>query len=233
MKKLSLSLALVLLFTLALGCFSGVSAAYDRSYVAPFASAVVDGEAEEAWNTAEWTDIDKPHDGADSSDSVVRIKLMWDDEKLYFLAEISDSDLNEENDIVEIYLDQLNDKKSYYNADDSQTRFKVSGEVVTGEQSGTNAQTDAEFKVKDLGDGKYVMEGALVWTEVTPAEGTKVGLEFMYNDGNSESDFVEAYRWNVNTASGDPMPFQDTSAFGLLILADASGIVSEELRLNR
>ena len=48
-----------------------------------------------------------------------------------------------------------------------------------------------------------------------------MGLEFMYNEGDSSSDFVEAYRWNVDTANGDGAPYADTSAFGTLTLGAA------------
>lgn len=165
MKKLMMLLvSLVLILSLT----PAVSATYDRVYIAPFGTPHVDGLAESLWDKAEWTDIDKPYDGTNDSDSVVRIKLLWDDEFLYFLAEVYDTSLNVENDIVEIYLDQLHNKSSSYLEDDSQTRFRVSGTIVTGAQAGTNAQVDCPFSVEKVDDNNYVMEGQFYWTDITP-----------------------------------------------------------------
>ena len=72
---------------------------------------------------------------------------MWDASHVYFLAEVIDNNFNAENDIFEFYLDQKNDKKAAYGSDDFHTRFRLSGTTVTGQYSGKNAQTDANFKV--------------------------------------------------------------------------------------
>ena len=54
-----------------------------------------------------------------------------------------------------------------------------------------------------------------------------MGLEFMYNEGDSTNDFTEAYRWNVDTANGDGAPYADTSAFGTLTLGAAPVVETE------
>ena len=130
-----------------------------------------------------------------------------------------------ENDIVEIYWDLNNDKDTSYGDDDMQTRFKVAnGEVV--QDSGANCQNDAECVSVSLGGDKYLLEGALTWTQEVK-EGQVMGLEFMYNEGDSTNDFTEAYRWNVDTANGDGAPYADTSAFGTLTLGAAPVVETE------
>jgi len=224
MKKI---LALLVTLVLLVGLTVSASADYGRSYIAPMGTPTIDGEIDEIWEKAEWTAVDKAHDGDPSSTSTLKIKLLWDYDQLYFLAEVFDETYSEAEDIVEIYLDQNNDKLGSYSSNDFQTRFRLSGTVVDGDASGTNAQLDALFKVKNLGDGKYLLEGGLAWPEEV-TEGDKSGLEFMYNDADESDLFIEAYRWNVDTNSGDQPPFQSTSDFGLLTLGNENGSVPEE-----
>ncbi len=212
-KLLSLLIALVLVSVMIPAMTA--SATYDMTYTAPKGTPTVDGEIDELWSKAEWTLVDKPHDGTNSSDSQVRIKMMWDEDHIYFLAEVYDTSLNNAEDMVEIYLDLNNDKASTYGNDDSHTRFKVAGGV---DSQGKNAQTNALTAAKDLGNNTYIVEGALSWGDKVPAAGDAIGLEFMYNDGNSLSAFIEAYRWNANTSAGDPAPYQSTAAFGVMYL---------------
>lgn len=54
---------------------------------------------------------------------------------------------------------------------------------------------------------------------IEPEGGEKLGLEFMLNIEKSDGTFVQALRWNVDTASGDAAPWQGTSNFGDMILA--------------
>ena len=59
-KAFSILLTTALISTFALSA----SATFDRTYTAPYGTPTVDGEAEELWDYAEWTDVDKPFDGA-------------------------------------------------------------------------------------------------------------------------------------------------------------------------
>ncbi|NLE12179.1 MAG: hypothetical protein GX628_00725 [Clostridiales bacterium] len=215
MKKiLAIALALLMLTVMSVE----VAAAFNRSYTAPMATVKVDGEIDPIWEKAEWTNVDKPHDGTADTNSTMKIKLLWDPDFLYFLAEVYDEDLNADNDIVEVYIDQNQDKAGDYGADDYQTRFKIGGGGVV-KDSGKNCQNDAKHVAKSLGGNKYLVEGALKWLGGAPKEGSKHGLEFMYNEGSKTADFVQAYRWNVDTANGDPAPYASTAAFGTLTLA--------------
>lgn len=217
MKKLA-SLALAAVLTAALSI--PATASFDRSYTAPKGTP---GDrrncGSDLGQLRNGSNVDKPFDGTADTDSTLKIKLMWDEEHLYFLAEVFDKDINADNDIVEIYWDQNNDKDTSYGDDDMQSRFRVAdGKVV--QDSGPNCQNDAKCVSVSLDGNKYLLEGALTWTQDVK-EGMKMGLEFMYNEGDSSSDFVEAYRWNVDTANGDGAPYADTSAFGTLTLGAA------------
>ena len=222
-KTFSLFLALVLtgILTLTAG------AAFDRTYTAPMGTPALDGTAEALWDNAEWTAIDKPYDGSADTNSTIKIKLLWDETNLYFLAEVYDTDINATEDLVEIYLDETMDRAEAYGEDDSQTRFQVSDGALNAANAGTQAKSDVDCTVTALGGDTYLMEGRLAWIAADAVEGTQIGLEFMYNEGDAANAFTEAYRWNVDTANGDPAPWQNTAAFGTLILGAAPVVETE------
>lgn len=224
MKKIfSFILAAMLTGTMALTA----SAAFDRTLTAPMGTPTLDGTAEALWDNAEWTTVDKPYDGTTDTTSTVKVKMLWDETNLYFLAEVYDIDLNATEDLVEIYLDETMDRADVYGTDDSQCRFQVSDGALNAAMPGTQAKSDVECVVSSLGSDIYLMEGRLAWSEANAVAGTKIGLEFMYNEGDSANAFIEAYRWNVDTANGDPAPYENTSAFGTLILGAAPVVETE------
>lgn len=201
---------------------------FGRSYTAPKGTPVIDGEVDDVWATAKWTNVDKVHDGTRNGDSTLRIKLLWDETGLYFLGEAYDTTINRRNDLVEIYLDQLNDKTRFYGADDSQTRFYVrTVGVVSSEASGTNAQLDAESAVAKLPGDRCLVEGKIVWTHGVPKAGQEMGLEFMYHDGTEYAVKGEAYRWNVDEPSGEEQAHEATDNWGTLIFAEAGEVLPE------
>lgn len=224
MKFIKKALLPVILLTLIISMIPSVNADFGRTYNAPYGTPVIDAVIDGIWDNAQWTYVNKPHQGTNKSNSTVQVKMLWDENHIYFLAAIEDNSFNAEHDVFEVYLDQNNKKTTYFENDDSQTRFKLAGGIVTGVHKGPNAQTNAEYKVEKVDYNKYILEGALFYTIGTPSAGDVMGLEFMYNDGLSgQSDMYEAYRWNVDTANGEARPFSSTSNYGLLIFADRNG----------
>ncbi len=206
------------------------SAHHGRIYTAPKGTPTIDGDYDDVWATAPWTNVHNSADGKDDSTSRLRIKLLWDDNNLYFYGEVFDEHKNKRNDLIEIYVDQKNDKTVEYNDDDSQTRFYVHqlGAMQGSDKyAGENSQQDATTAIKTIEKDRYVVEGALVFNSVKPAVGNKMGLEFMYNDGNLYSGFVEAYRWNVDSANGENAACYDTNNWGTLVFADTGEALPE------
>ena len=228
MKLLKKMLIPMLLLTLIISMVPSVSATYDRVYEAPHGTpAAIDGVIDPVWNKAEWTLVDKPWDGINESDAVVKVKLLWDEGFLYFLCEIYDSSFNKDLDMLDIYLDQTCTRTPFYGSDDSQTRFKLAGETVKGapQVAGKNAQQNALVCVTSSGKNEYIMEGALYHVAGTPEAGTVYGLEFLYSDfmeGNNY-DGREYYRWNIDQPGGDKAAWESTEHWGTLILADENG----------
>lgn len=213
MKKL-LVMTLLLAFSIAIIIVPS-NAAFGRTYTALKATPIIDGEIDDAWEHVEWTSVDKPYDGADYNfPEKLRVKLLWDENNLYFLAEITDSDVNFDNDLFEIYVDEGNEKATAYDENDHQTRFKKDGSI---HEVGTQPRVDSKAVGKDISGG-WIIEGALDWVLATHKEGDKLGLEFMFNIGDSANDFTQALRWNVDTNGGDTAPWQSTEFFGELTL---------------
>ena len=65
--------------------------------------------------------------------------------------------------------------------------------------------------------------------KIKGAEGVELALEFMYNDFDSDGEFVTALRWNVDTPNGDTPPWQSTEYFGVLRLVAAPAAETAEI----
>ena len=50
----------------------------------------------------------------------------------------------------------------------------------------------------------------------------------MLNIEKADGTFIQALRWNVDTANGDPAPYMGTSAFGEMVLVDAAAETEPE-----
>ena len=231
-KVLTAALALVLLTgTLTMN----VSANRGLVYTAPKGTPVIDGEYDDVWATARWTNVHHVWDGKEDSSSRLRIKLLWDDNNLYFYAEVFDEQKNKRNDLIEIYLDQKNDKKVAYGEDDSHTRFYVHQEGCfqgSDTYAGKNHQADAPSINKVIGTNRYAVEGALAFNVVKPAVNNEMGLEFMYNDGSLYEPFIEAYRWNIESDKGEAGAFEETKNWGTLKFGEAGAPLPENTYID-
>ena len=228
MKKI---LSLIVVAVLMLGLATSASAARDLKYTAQYGSATIDGVYEEAWDTygSVWTEIDLPH-SANGKLSVcaARAKIMHDDNLLYFFVELTDATLANSEDLaltnqdqLEIYLDEDACKDVAYCELSYQLGMTLAGEV----REGTNAvETGAaanvkEFKVGTSADG-YTLEFSVAPFNGIPAADKAIGLEFMYNDCDEAGTFLDALRWNVDTANGDTAPWQAPEYWGELYCAE-------------
>lgn len=198
----------------------GAGAVFGREYTAPKGTPTIDGKVDAIWQNAEWTNVDKPYDGKEYKDASLRVKLLWDSKNIYFLAEVVDTDLNLENDVVEIYLDENNVKNTGdYDAGTSQTKFKSDASAPAFKDK-YNPRKDAVCKSTRTDNG-WILEGSIPWATGNAKEGAVMGLEFMYNCGTKDKDFATALRWNIDTANGDLAPYKGSKDFGKLTLGAA------------
>ncbi|GAA4071698.1 endo-1,4-beta-xylanase [Nonomuraea soli] len=166
---------------------------------------VVDGVREGLWGRkSQPTSVQV--EGA--SGATAQWSALWDSGTLYVLATVTDPVLSEEaanpweEDSVEIFVDQGNDKAKSYDGDDGQYRISF-----TGALSGAAPVASA---VKRTATG-YVVEAALALAD--PAEGALLGFDLQVNDATGASRTAAA-TWNDPTGQS----YRDTSRWGVLRL---------------
>jgi uncharacterized protein YceK len=228
MKKI---LSLLVVAVLMLGMMSmSASAARDLKYTAQYGSATIDGVYEDAWdiNGSAWTEIDLPFDGSLDTVCAARAKMMHDDSLIYFFVEITDATLANSPDLdltamdqFEIYLDEDACKDVAYCENSYQLGMTLAAEVRAGTNADAVGAVDCvkEFKVGTSENG-YTLEFSVAPLNGIPAADKAIGLEFMYNDCDETGAFIEALRWNVDTAAGDTAPWQAPECWGELYCAE-------------
>jgi len=94
----------------------------DGRIVAKYSTPRIDGIIDEVWNNA--IEIQPPHTNNAAVKATAAFKVLWDDNALYFLAQVKDPNMSVapwnayEQDSVEVFLDENNDKTSSYGPDD-------------------------------------------------------------------------------------------------------------------
>jgi endo-1,4-beta-xylanase len=152
-------------------------------------------------------------------------KVLWDDEALYTLFIVRDSVLNKasmntyEQDSVEVFLDEANNKAMSYQSDD--VHYRVNYENTPSADSGDPDRfTSATSLLKDESGNVigYIAETAVTWTN-PPANETIMGFELQINDagdGGTRAGTVNIFD-NSNSA------WQNPSVMGELILKGKEG----------
>lgn len=147
----------------------------------PYGTISVDADADAAWNNA----VNIPLTINKDSEASANAKVLWDDDNLYVYATVKDAVLDKtgaqthEQDSLEVFIDEDNGKTASYGEDDKQYRINYNNE-----QSFNGKKCLAE-NVKSATKtivGGYVVEAAFKWTDIRPANGTKIGLDLQIND---------------------------------------------------
>ncbi|MBO4617781.1 MAG: hypothetical protein J5717_10525 [Lachnospiraceae bacterium] len=175
--------------------------------VAPYGSPLVDGAVDEIWSKAKSYDLLQARNSATSSATA---KLMWDDNALYVLVDVKDATLDKasgnayEQDSVEVFLDELNDRSGAYGSDDAHYRVNFDNERST--DSGEEGRWYTKTTVTEEG---YIVEGCIKWESATPDNDALFGFDAQINcaEGGSRKGELSLF-----ATSGDG--YQDTSLFG-------------------
>lgn len=179
---------------------------------------VIDGQIDDIWNSAMVIKTDRWVQGTSGATATVR--TLWDDEHLYVLAEVQDSNLSKassnahEQDSIEIFVDLNNGKTATYEEDDAQYRINFDNETSFNPGSKSDLLTSATTIV----DGGYIVEAAIKW-EKQMFEFGRIGFDVQVNndeDGDGTRDSVAIW----NDLSGNS--WQNTSGLGVLELAGAA-----------
>jgi endo-1,4-beta-xylanase len=153
-----------------------------------------------------------------SPEATAKVRAMWDENYLYVYAEVTDRKLSKvnsntwEQDSLEIFLDQNNAKTSSYEADDCQYRINYMNEASF---NGTKCTAENLKSVTKLTKKGYIVEAAIKLTDVKPANGTLIGIDFQINDDAGKGSRAGTYNWFDKTGTG----YANPSVFGTAALA--------------
>ena len=190
---------------------------------AVYGSPVLDGEIDDVWKYAE-----PVYPGIKSSPSVKAVpafKVLWDEGFLYTLTVVTDDVLNKasgnayEQDSVEVFLDESNDKASSYQADDVHYRVNFDNEPST--DAGDPTRWVTATKVLEDESGKeigYIIESGVMWSSI-PENGTVMGFDLQINEAGNQGYRVGTI--NIFDKSGTA--WEKPSAMGELILTCKEG----------
>lgn len=183
----------------------------------PYGTISVDADADAAWGNA----VNIPLTINKGSEASANAKVLWDDDNLYVYATVKDAVLDKtgaqthEQDSLEVFIDEDNGKTASYGEDDKQYRINYNNE-----QSFNGKKCLAEnvkSKTKTI-DGGYVVEAAFKWTDIKPANGTKIGLEFQINDAK-DGKRIGTLSWYDETGMG----WSGSNVYGTVELTGKTG----------
>ena len=143
---------------------------------------IVDGEVDALWAGANELVTNTWVVG--TSGSTARVKALWDEGQLYLFAHVSDSLLSKasanpwEQDSVEVFLDQNNNKTSTYEPDDGQFRVNYENTQTFGGAASAARITS----VTKIVPGGYDVELAITFDAITPKPGTFIGFDLQVNN---------------------------------------------------
>ena len=175
---------------------------------------VIDGEIDDVWNTTTAYSVNKQLTAWEGATGTVRI--LWDDDYIYVLMEVTDSVLNNKNsssyqqDSIELYLDQQNDKTGFYGTDDGQYRVSYTNSVSYGT---VPDNSDGFISATTTTDTGYIVEAAIPLM-VAPYSGREMGFDCQINDANSSGERQSIAKFCDSTDNS----FQNTENWGTLIL---------------
>ena len=183
----------------------------------PYGTISVNADADAAWGNA----VNIPLTINKGSEASANAKVLWDDDNLYVYATVKDAVLDKtgaqthEQDSLEVFIDEDNGKTASYGEDDKQYRINY-----TNEQSFNGKKCLAE-NVKSATktiDGGYVVEAAFKWTDIKPANGTKIGLELQINDAK-DGKRIGTLSWYDETGMG----WSGSNVYGTVELTGKTG----------
>lgn len=186
-----------------------------RTAKAAKGTAFIDGDIDDIWNKAEQIVTDRWVSG--SSGSTAKVRTLWDDNRLYVLAEVTDSLVTKrsanvwEQDSVEIFIDQNNARTGSYDGDDGQYRVNFDNETSVNPGS-LGANLTSAAKRTPTG---YIIEAAVDWVGTPPKAGSIIGFDVQVNnDENDDGTRDSVAIWNDTS----DRTWQNLTNIGLLTL---------------
>ena len=183
----------------------------------PYGIISIDADADAAWGNA----VNIPLTINKGSEASANAKVLWDDDNLYVYATVKDAVLDKtgaqthEQDSLEVFIDEDNGKTASYGEDDKQYRINYNNEQSF---NGKKCLAENVKSATKTIDGGYVVEAAFKWTDIKPANGAKIGLEFQINDAKSGKR-IGTLSWYDETGMG----WSGSNVYGTVELTGKTG----------
>lgn len=183
----------------------------DGRIVANYGTPKIDGTIDDVWKKA--IEIQPPHTNNAAVKVTATYKLLWDDNALYFLANVKDPNMSVapsnawEQDSIEFFLDEKNDKLTTYGSDDS--HYRVNYNNVKNYDKGSASRF---YTATKTGDNEYLVEGRIELQNAAKND-TIYGIDIQLNDciGSSRAGTVTIFDTTDNA-------WNNTSLFGEIVL---------------
>ena len=183
----------------------------------PYGTISVDADADAAWDNA----VNIPLTINNGSEASANAKVLWDDDNLYVYATVKDAVLDKtgaqthEQDSLEVFIDEDNGKTASYGEDDKQYRINYENEQSF---NGKKCLAENVKSATKTIEGGYVVEAAFKWTDIKPANGTKIGLELQINDAKGGTR-TGTLSWYDETGMG----WSGSNVYGTVELTGKTG----------
>jgi len=177
----------------------------------------IDGTIDSLWSDANVIETQTVIQG-DEDSARAKVRTMWDKDYVYVLAEVTDPLLNKdgtqphEQDSVEFFIDENNNKTTFYQEDDAQYRVNYDNEQSFGE----NADQERFKTATKIVDDGYIVEAAIPLKTIEGETGEIIGFDVQVNDADDTGSRTGVVTWNDTTGNN----YRDTSNFGCLLLAE-------------
>ena len=190
---------------------------------AVYGSPVIDGELDDTWKFA--APIYPEIKSSSAIKAVPVFKGLWDEGFLYTLTVVTDDVLNKasgnayEQDSMELFLDELNDKAATYQSDDVHYRVNFDNEQSTDAGDPTRFVTAAKVLTDDTGKQiGYLIESGIMWSSI-PENNAVMGFDLQINEAGSRGSRVGTV--TVFDKSGSA--WEKPAALGEIVLTGKEG----------
>lgn len=172
----------------------------------------VDGIKDEIWNSTQAVTLELIKKDNPSPETVVKASALWDENSIYFLFEITDSQIfnggsvgDYNNDGIYLYIAESLDIYAATAEDYGHGAYQfalISPELEMLPRKGdTGTDLNAHSSYKPTTDG-MIIEFSYSFTDGELANGSFIALDYQYNDCETAGTRLGAYGW-YNGTDGD------------------------------
>lgn len=177
---------LLILALILLGLFLSLTFGQTLTATAKYGKPKIDAVMDDVWKTTEEYITDRYVQGVKGKVAYAKFRVLWDEESIYVWAEVYDPVINKDNsnpweqDSIEIFVDEGNEKATSYDRNDAQ--YRVNFENV--QSFGTNASKDYFVTATKRTDFGYIVEAQVKMRTRKLAEGVVIGFDVQVNDAD-------------------------------------------------